>query len=67
MMLGWAYQEEQECDRLPRCEDNNQKRNGDMRSEKGQCNFDKKRKPEDTIATMDRGQRGKKGNLQDDF
>ena len=27
MMLGWADQEEQECDRLPRRDDNNQKHN----------------------------------------
>ena len=37
------------------------------RSDKGQRNFDKKRKPEDTVATMEQGQKGKKGNLQDDF
>ena len=66
-MLGWAYQEEQERDRFPHSEDNDQKRNGDIRSDKGQCNFDKQRKPEDTIATMNRVQRGKKGNQQDDF
>ena len=66
-MLGWAYQEEQGRDRFPRCEDNNQKCHGDLRSDKGQFNFNKKRKPEDTIATMDRGQRGKKGNQEDDF
>ena len=35
--------------------------------DKGQRNFDKKRKPKDTVATMDRGQRGKKVNQQDDF
>src|SRR6185436_16173110 len=67
MMLTWADQEEQERDRFPRREDNNQKRNGDPRSDKSQCNFDKKRKPKDTVTTMDRGQRGKKGNQQDDF
>ena len=67
MMLGWADQEEQERDRFPRRDDNNKKRNGDPRSDKGQRNFDMKRKPEDTVATMDRGQRGKKGNKQDDF
>ena len=66
-MLAWADQEEQERDRFPRHEDNNQKRNGESRSDKGQCNFDKKRKPEDTVATMERGQKGKKGNPQDDF
>ena len=66
-MLEWADQEEQECDRFPRPEDNNQKRNGDPRSDKGKRNFDKKRKPEGTVATKDRGQRGKKGNQQDDF
>ena len=64
-MLGWAYQEEQGRDRFPRCEDNNQKHNGYPRSDKGQRNFDKKRKPKDTVATMDRGQHGKKE--QDDF
>ena len=66
-MLAWADQEEQERDRFPRREDNNQKCNGDSRSDKGQCNFDKKRKPEDTVATMERGQKDKKGNRQDDF
>ena len=66
-MLAWADQEEQECDRFPRHEDNNQKRNGNPWSDKGQRNFDKKRKPEDTVATMERGQKGKKGNPQDDF
>ena len=45
MILGWADQEEQERDRFPRREDNNQKCNGDPRSDKGQRNFDKKRKP----------------------
>ena len=67
MMLACADQEEQERDRFPRPEDNNQKRNGDSRTDKGQRNFDKKRKPEDTVAAMERGQKGKKGNLQDDF
>ena len=67
MMLAWADQEEQERDRFPRCEDNNQKRSGDSRPDKGQCNFDKKRKPEDTVATMEQGQKGKKGNQQDNF
>jgi len=67
MMLGWADQEEQERDRFPRRDGNNQKRNGDSRSDKNQRNFDKKWKPEDTVATMDRGQRGKKGNQQDNF
>ena len=66
-MLAWADQEEQERDRFPRREDNNQKRNGDPRPDKGQRNFDKKRKPEDTVATVERGQKGKKGNSQDDF
>ena len=66
-MLVWADQEEQERDHFSRREDNNQKRNGDPRPEKGQHNFDKKRKPEDTIATMERGQKGKKGNPQGDF
>ena len=67
MMLAWANQEEQEHDCFPRCEDNNQKCNGDSQSDKGQRNFDKKRKPEDTVATMERGQKGKKENQQDDF
>ena len=67
MMLGSVDQEEQERDRFPCREDNNQKRNGDSRPDKGQRNFDKKRKPEDTVATMERGQKGKKGNQQDNF
>ena len=66
-MLTWADQEEQERDHFPCREDNNQKCNGDSRSDKGQRNFDKKRKPEDTVATMERGQKGMKGNPQDDF
>ena len=66
-MLAWADKEEQERDHFPRREDNNQKRNGDSRSDKGQSNFDKKQKPEDTITTMEREQKGKKGNPQDDF
>ena len=57
MILAWADQEEQERDRFPRREDNNQKRNGDPRSDKSQRNFDKKRKPEDTVATMERGKK----------
>jgi len=67
MMIAWADKEEQECDRFPRRKDNNQKHNGDSRSDKGQRNFDKKQKPKDTVATMERGQKGKKGNPQDDF
>lgn len=61
MMLGWADLEEQEHDRFP-CHEDNQKCNGDSRSDKGQHNFEKKRKPEETVATMDRGQRIIKGN-----
>jgi len=61
MMLAWADQEEQERDRFPRREDNNQKRNGDPRSDKNQRNFDKKRKLEDTVATMERGTKGQEG------
>ena len=60
MMLAWADQEEQERDRFPRREDNNQKRNGDPRSDKSQRNFDKKRKPEDTVATMERGKKARR-------
>ena len=67
MMLAWADQEEQEQDRFRHREDNNQKRNGDSRSDKGKRNFDKKRKPEDTVATMEREQKCKKGSQQDDF
>jgi hypothetical protein len=67
MMLGWADQQEQECDPFLRHDDNNQKHNGDPCSDKNPRNFDKKHKPEDTVATMDQGQRGKKGNQQDDF
>ena len=55
-MLGWAGQKEQESDRFPRRDDNNKKRNGDPRSDKVQRNFDKKRKPEDTVVIMDQGQ-----------
>ena len=61
MMLGWADQQEQERDRFLCHDDNNQKHNGDRRSDKNSRNFDKKHKPEDMVATMDRGQRGKKG------
>ena len=67
MMLGWVDQEEQERNRFPHRDDNNKKRNGNSHSYQNKRNFDKKRKPEDTVATMDRGQLGKKGNQQDDF
>ena len=67
MMLAWADQEEQEHDRFPRHKDNNQKRSRYPRSDKGQRNFDKKQKPKDTVATMEWGQKSKKGNPQDDF
>ena len=67
MMLAWADQEEQGHDCFPRRKDNNQKRNRDSRTDKGQRNFIKKRMLEDTVATMERGQKGKKGNPQDDF
>ena len=55
MTLDWADQEEQERDRFPRCDDNNPKRNGDSRYDKNLRNFDKKRKPDDTIIIMDHG------------
>ena len=64
MMLEWA---DQERDRFPHRDDNNQKRNGDSCSDKNQRNFDKKCKPDDIVATMDRRLRGKKGSQQDDF
>ena len=68
MMLEWADQEEQERDCFPRCDDNNPKRNGDERSDRGQCNFNQNRKLEDIVAAVDRTQRRKKpGGQQDDF
>jgi hypothetical protein len=68
MMLEWADQEEQECDRFPRRDGNNSKRNGNQCSNRGQHNFNKKRKPEDTVTAVDRTQRGKKpGGQQDSF
>jgi len=67
MMLGWADQEELEHNRFPFHDDINQKHNGDPWSDKGQCSFDKKQKQEDTVATKDQGQRGKKGNQHDNF
>ena len=67
-MLEWADQEEQEKDRFPHWDDNNSRRNDDSRPDRKERNLNKKRKPDDTIATLDRGQRGNKsGSQQDDL
>jgi hypothetical protein len=66
MMQQWVDQEEQKRDRFPRRDDNNGRRNGDQRLDRGQLNFDKKHKLEDTVTAMDRNHRGKKTEGQQD-
>ena len=61
MMQCWADEEEQECSRFPRCNnDNNGKRNNDHGGPSNQRDPVCKRKPDDTIGTMDRTPHGKK-------
>jgi hypothetical protein len=69
MMQRWADEEEQECSRFPRRNnDNNGKRHNDHRGPSNQQHPTRKRKPDDTVGTMDCTPRGKKGDkLQDQF
>ena len=62
MMQRWADEEEQECNRFPcRNNDNNGKRHNDRGGPSNQRDLARKRKPDDTVGTMDRTPRGKKG------
>ena len=69
MMQRWADEEEQERSRFPcRNNDNNGKHHNDHGGPSNQRDPTRKRKPDDTVGTMDRTPRGKKGNkLQDQF
>jgi len=69
MMQRWADEEEQERIRFPqRNNDNNGKRNNDCGGPSNQRDPKCKCKPDDTVGTMDRTPRGKKGNKpQDQF
>ena len=61
MMQRWANEEEQERSRFPcRNNDNNGKRHNDRRRPSNQRDPARKRKPDDTVGTMDRTLRGKK-------
>jgi hypothetical protein len=69
MMQRWADEEEQECSRFPRRNnDNNGKRHNDHRGPSNQRHPTRKRKPDDTVGTMDCTPCGKKGDKpQDQF
>jgi len=69
MMQRWADEEEQERSRFPRRNnDNNGKHHNDRGGPSNQRDPTRKRKPDDTIGTMDRIPRGKKGDKpQDQF
>ena len=69
MMQRWADEEEQERSRFPRRNNNNNgKRHNDRGGPSNQRDPVRKRKPDDTVGTMDRNPRGKKGNKpQDQF
>ena len=64
-----VVEEEQERSRFPRRNnDNNGKRHNDRGGPSNQRDLTRKRKPDDTVGTMDRTPRGKKGNKpQDQF
>jgi hypothetical protein len=67
MMQRWADEEEQECIRFPRRNnDNNGKRHNDRGGPSIQRDPMRKRKPDDTVGTMDRTPRGKKGEKPQD-
>ena len=67
MMQRWANQEEQERSRFPRRNnDNNGKRHNDRGGTSNQRDPARKRKPDDTVGTMDRILRGKKGDKPHD-
>jgi hypothetical protein len=67
MMQRWADEEEQERSRFP-CHnnDNNGKRHNGREGPNNQRDPVCKRKPDDTIGTMDHTQRGKKGDKKQD-
>ena len=69
MMQRWADEEEQERSRFPRRNNNNNgKRHNDRGGPSKQRDPTHKRKPDNTVGTMDRTQRGKKGDKpQDQF
>jgi len=68
MMQRWADEEEQERSGFPRRNNDNGKRHNDRGGPSNQRNPTRKRKPDDTIGTMDRIPRGKKGDKpQDQF
>jgi hypothetical protein len=69
MMQCWADEEEQEHSRFPRRNNNNNgKRHNDRGGSSNQRDPACKRKPDDTIGTMDRTPHGKKNeNPQDQF
>ena len=68
-MQCWADEEEQERSRFPRHNnDNNGKRQNDHGGPDNQQDPVRKRKPDDTVGTMDRTPRGEKGDKpQDQF
>ena len=68
-MQRWANEEEQERSRFPRCNnDNNGKRHNDRGGPSNQRDPARKRKPDDTVGTMDRTPHGKKNDKpQDQF
>ena len=67
MMQRWADEEEQERNRFPRRNnDNNGKRHNDYGGPNNQRDPARKRKPDDTVGTMDRIPRGKKGDKSQD-
>ena len=69
MMQHWADEEEQERSHFPhRNNDNNGKRHNDCGGPSNQRDPARKRKPDDTVGTMDRTPHGKKGDKpQDQF
>ena len=67
MMQRWADEEEQERSRFPRRNnDNNGKRHNDRGGPSNQQDPARKRKPDDTVGTMDRTPRGKKNDKPHD-
>jgi len=69
MMQRWADEEEQEHSRFPHHNnENNGKHHNDRGGPSNQRHPTRKRKPDDTVGTMDRTPRGKKGDKpQDQF
>jgi hypothetical protein len=70
MMHDWSEQEEKMRERFPRRIDNNSNRTNDNRVDKSQRDYSgpsRKRKPDDTVAALDRPQRGRKPTTQEQF